>query len=534
MNGVARLPAIRGTILLLAILGTSTPSTAQTPPPQPTVQFSASSYSIPENGTAVTITATLSASSSDSVTVKYKTHHGTAKATTDFTRTSGKLTFAPGDTSATLQVAITDDSMPEPSEAFSIELLEPVNATLGDPKVATVTILDNDAWPMLTLIPYRTGTNSGQEVAQTVKDEGNPQKYVVLTGGPAKLTLKQITPAIPEGTLKIEISGSVQVRKANGNVLQPDKWQVNLAHPSGYLAGLTAGDVDIQVEGLSPDPDCVVAYVYEDTTGVERARDEVHILFAEYTLSTSTGQQVVPLVPAETLRFRGGILSLPMMSSDGKDNFDQIGVINPQAMFKIALNGLPTSAVTSVIVQSDSGSENYADEGMPGAASYLSKFAACVYQGTGTQALYRPGETDTIKTNLGLNVVPGTAATATIVTLMDRFVQQIDTLYIKSQPSQEPVGGRVLVDYAPGAAISFKAKSTLAGGVSSWTIISKPDEATVAPATGTGSIFSFTTDLEGPYLVQLTYSINGYSVSTTLFALVYYPDNKPNPCPGPP
>ena len=65
---------------------------------------------IDEGAGTVTYTVTLSTPSSSPVTVRYNTIDGTATAGQDYTATSGTLTFAPGQTTQTITVAITNDA----------------------------------------------------------------------------------------------------------------------------------------------------------------------------------------------------------------------------------------------------------------------------------------------------------------------------------------------------------------------------------------------------------------------------------------
>jgi hypothetical protein len=89
------------------------------------------------------VTVTLSGRTAKSVTVGYSTSNGAAIAGTDFVAKSGTLTFAPGQTSLTINIAILDDTVVEGTEDFVVNLAAPTNATLGD-GTATVTILDDD------------------------------------------------------------------------------------------------------------------------------------------------------------------------------------------------------------------------------------------------------------------------------------------------------------------------------------------------------------------------------------------------------
>lgn len=91
----------------------------------------------------VAVAVTLSQSSDAVVTVNYATTNGTALAKSDYTATSGTLTFQPGETSRTISVSIKGDRKREADEAFSVQLSNAVGATIAD-GVATVTILNDD------------------------------------------------------------------------------------------------------------------------------------------------------------------------------------------------------------------------------------------------------------------------------------------------------------------------------------------------------------------------------------------------------
>ena len=78
----------------------------------------------------------------------YATANGTANAGSDYTATSGTLTFAPGQTSVTIKVAINGDRLDELNEAFFVNLSSAINATIADAQGVT-TITDDDAAPIL-------------------------------------------------------------------------------------------------------------------------------------------------------------------------------------------------------------------------------------------------------------------------------------------------------------------------------------------------------------------------------------------------
>lgn len=72
--------------------------------------------------TAFVFTVTLSKATSVPLEVGFTTMDGSAKAGTDFVATSGTLTFAPGDTTKSITVQVTGDTVYEPDETFSVRL----------------------------------------------------------------------------------------------------------------------------------------------------------------------------------------------------------------------------------------------------------------------------------------------------------------------------------------------------------------------------------------------------------------------------
>jgi len=117
------------------------------PSPAPgTLRFSASSYSVAENGGLATVTVTRTGGSSGQVTVDYTTSNGSALSASDYTAVSGTLLWASGQTtSRTFTVPVLDDNLPEGSETVHLTLSGlSGGATLGTPGTAVLTIADND------------------------------------------------------------------------------------------------------------------------------------------------------------------------------------------------------------------------------------------------------------------------------------------------------------------------------------------------------------------------------------------------------
>ena len=98
---------------------------------------------------AATFTVTLSPASARTVTVAYATANGTATAGSDYSAASGTLTFTPGQTSKTVTVNLTGDTVREPNETFTLALSAPTGATLFDAQGQGTLI--NDDGPVLRI-----------------------------------------------------------------------------------------------------------------------------------------------------------------------------------------------------------------------------------------------------------------------------------------------------------------------------------------------------------------------------------------------
>ena len=81
--------------------------------------------------TNFTFTVTLAYAGTQTVTVNYATSDGTATAPSDYTSTSGTLTFSPGITTQTVTVPVVGDTLVEANETFTVTLASPAYAFLG-------------------------------------------------------------------------------------------------------------------------------------------------------------------------------------------------------------------------------------------------------------------------------------------------------------------------------------------------------------------------------------------------------------------
>ena len=109
---------------------------------------------------------TLAPARTVAVTVEYATADGTATAGSDYTATSGTLTFAAGETQKTVAVPVLDDDHDEGSETLTLRLSNAEGANIADGE-ATGTITNSDAIPQAWLARFgRTVTGQVLEAVE--------------------------------------------------------------------------------------------------------------------------------------------------------------------------------------------------------------------------------------------------------------------------------------------------------------------------------------------------------------------------------
>ncbi len=119
--------------------------------PVPSLSVADIALAEPASGSAnASFTVSLSAASLTPVTVAYATQDGTAKSGSDYTATSGTLTFAPGETSKVVNVAVAADARVEGPESFQLALSSPTNAGIAH-GTATATVADGTAPPSFSI-----------------------------------------------------------------------------------------------------------------------------------------------------------------------------------------------------------------------------------------------------------------------------------------------------------------------------------------------------------------------------------------------
>ena len=188
-----------------------------------------------EEGETARFAVRLSPASELTVTVSYGTAGGTATEGTDYSRASGTLTFAPGDTEKSVSVQTREDTLDEPDETFTVELSNANGATLHD-DTATGTIEDDDV-PSLS-IADAPAVEEGETARFTVRlSQANHQTVAVhyqTVGGTAT---EGTDYSRASGTLTFAPGASdktISVQTREDELDEPDEtFTVTLTGPNG-------------------------------------------------------------------------------------------------------------------------------------------------------------------------------------------------------------------------------------------------------------------------------------------------------------
>ena len=109
------------------------------------MQFAFDNYIADEDCGSIDIAITRSGDTAGAFTIDYATADGTAKQIGDYGIALGTISFAPGDTTKTITLLITEDEFVEGDEQFTLNLFNPTGAaTLAEPSRTTITIVDDD------------------------------------------------------------------------------------------------------------------------------------------------------------------------------------------------------------------------------------------------------------------------------------------------------------------------------------------------------------------------------------------------------
>ena len=215
-----------------------------------TPSLSINDVSYTESGSAgdAIFTVTLSAASSQHVTVNYESSNGTANAGSDYTGVSGTVTIFAGRTTQAFNVPVLVDTLDEAPETATMTLSNPSNATISD-ATGTLTIDDDDTEPTLSIgdVTFTETTGnasltvtlsevSGRDVAfYYATSNGTAESGSDYTAGSGFVT-------IPAGST----TATIDVAVTGDNLDEPNETiNVTISNPTGATITDNVGVVTI-------------------------------------------------------------------------------------------------------------------------------------------------------------------------------------------------------------------------------------------------------------------------------------------------
>jgi hypothetical protein len=204
------------------------------------VSVNDSSVTEGDTGTkGLTFTVTLSAASTQTVSVNYQTADGTATVSdSDYLAASGTLTFNPGETNKTVTVQVNGDVKFEADETYFVNLSNAVNSAISDNQ-GLGTIVNDDVQGGIikfSATDYSVGEADGQEVL-TVTRTGDTSLAANVDYSSADVTAKEHSDySTAVGTVKFaagESSKTITVLINNDSYVDPAEiFTVTLSNPT--------------------------------------------------------------------------------------------------------------------------------------------------------------------------------------------------------------------------------------------------------------------------------------------------------------
>ncbi|MGQ0620015.1 MAG: beta strand repeat-containing protein [Panacagrimonas sp.] len=204
---------------------------------QPSVRFTQAASSVSEGVGAVNLAVELSNPSYQAVSFSVS---GTPAPGTDYSGlTTGPITVAAGNTTATVSLTVTNDTLFEPDEVVTLALASPVSASLGSTSQHAMTIQDDDATALasLTLAPATATrlTLIQHCVTATAADSGGTRlpglalSFTVTGANPGTATVSTSTVGTAQycytginggtDTINVSFTGSLGLKTATASVI---------------------------------------------------------------------------------------------------------------------------------------------------------------------------------------------------------------------------------------------------------------------------------------------------------------------------
>jgi subtilisin-like proprotein convertase family protein len=292
------------------------------------VMLTQSATSGAEGAGSIAVSVTRTGGKEGSATVNYATSNGTATAGTDYTATSGTLTFAVGELVKTFSIPIANDTTQESNETIQVTLSSAGgNSTLGTLASGSVTIQDDDATTPVAISPAtQTVTEAATLITFTVSrgvlGNAGTVNYATAYG---TATAADFTAT--SGTVSFtasDLSKTFTVAVLDDTVVEAaETFTVTLSAPTGGLtlgtpvtSTITIADGDSDGDGMLDD--------YESSVGLNAAVNDATLdldgdgisNFNEFILGTppNSGKSQYPITTANA----GGNIGITFPTLTGR------------------------------------------------------------------------------------------------------------------------------------------------------------------------------------------------------------------------
>lgn len=380
------------TIIAALLLALVPAASAQAATKKSKVRFAATAYAAAENAGTATISVTRDnrkggsrSATNIQASVRFSTSNGTAVAGTDYTATSGQLTFpaCPAHPAAgspclvqTFQVPILDDALVDGNRTVKLALTSTTRSTVVvNPQKTTLTIADNEGPNQLTFdaSDYRVWESDGQAEIHVIRSgagiSGSASATIATSNGTATAPGDYTAQTTALSYAGNEVDKTVLVDIANDGSAEPtESFNVGL---SGASAGTTVGSgstVTITDDDTTPGRAGFESAVYPVVGAPAVSEGDVAVitvvrtgsinsaLSVDYaTAGLTAGGDVDFASDADTIEFDAGDASatfpvsvLPDSLHEGDETFT-VGLSNPMP----ATTALDLTSTTVTITDDD-------------------------------------------------------------------------------------------------------------------------------------------------------------------------------------
>ncbi|MBX9581046.1 MAG: hypothetical protein K2X87_12120 [Gemmataceae bacterium] len=270
-----------------------------------------------EGGAAGTFRFTRSGSTAAALTASVG-FGGTATRGSDYPSPPASVTFGPGVSTVNLSVPATDDAVYDPTETVMAMVVAAAGYTVGSPSTATLTIVDNDPIPVVTVARVADGaeggpngvfrfTRTGSTVAPLTVNYSVPAigpdmatpntDYQPLSGtiafpvgvGSVDLSVAVVNDATPEPTEEVRVSVSSRPGYAPGTPATASILLADNDPAASPMAGRVWQDVNYNRTPETADPGVGGAVVEGAATWDFAAASAITAADGKYVLSEPPG-----------------------------------------------------------------------------------------------------------------------------------------------------------------------------------------------------------------------------------------------------